>query len=114
MMWHGLIGVAVAGYGYWGPNLVRNFANTEGAQVIAISDLDAEKLSLAKRRHPGIVATTEFRDLLADNRVDAIVIATPVNTHYDLAMAALKAGKHVFVEKPLAQTSDQVRRLNDE
>jgi predicted dehydrogenase len=113
-MWHGLVGVGVVGYGYWGPNLVRNFANTEGAQVIAVGDLDQEKLSLAKRRHPGIVATTEFRDLLTDNRIDAIVIATPVNTHYELAMAALKAGKHVFVEKPLAQTSDQVRRLIDE
>jgi predicted dehydrogenase len=114
MMWHGLVGVAVVGYGYWGPNLVRNFANTGGAQVIAVSDLDTEKLSLAKRRHPGIVATTEFRDLLTDNRIDALVIATPVNTHFELAMAALKAGKHVFVEKPLAQTSDQVRRLIDE
>ena len=114
MMWHGLVGVAVVGYGYWGPNLVRNFANTGGAQVIAVSDLDTEKLSLAKRRHPGIVATPEFRDLLTDNRIDALVIATPVNTHFELAMAALKAGKHVFVEKPLAQTSDQVRRLIDE
>jgi predicted dehydrogenase len=113
-MWHGLVGVAVVGYGYWGPNLVRNFANAEGAQVVAVSDLDPHKLSLAKRRHPGIVATTEFRDLLADRRIDAIAIATPANSHYELALAALKAGKHVFVEKPLAQTSDQVRRLIDE
>jgi predicted dehydrogenase len=110
----GLVGVAVAGYGYWGPNLVRNFANIDGAQVITVSDLDLEKLSLAKQRHPGIATTTEFRDLLADNRIDAIVVATPVNTHYELALAALKAGKHVFVEKPLAQTSDQVRHLIDE
>jgi predicted dehydrogenase len=113
-MWHGLVGVAVVGYGYWGPNLVRNFANTEGAQVIAVSDLDPEKLALCRRHHPGIVATAEFRDLLTDNRIDAIVIATPVHTHFDLAMAALKAGKHVFVEKPLAQTSEQVRRLIEE
>src|SRR5262249_30882902 len=86
----------------------------KGAQVVAVSDFDQEKLALAKRRHPGIVATTEFRDLIADNRIDAIAIATPVNTHYELALAALKAGKHVFVEKPLASTSDQVRRLIDE
>jgi predicted dehydrogenase len=114
MMWKGSVGVGVIGYGYWGPNLVRNFANTEGAQVIAVSDLDLEKLSVSKRRHPGVVAVTEFRDLLADNRIDAIVIATPVHTHYDLALAALRAGKHVLVEKPLAQTSEQVRRLIDE
>src|ERR1700730_7395549 len=114
MMWNGSVGVGVIGYGYWGPNLVRNFANTEGAQVIAVSDLDLEKLSVSKRRHPGVVAVTEFRDLLADNRIDAIVIATPVHTHYDLALAALRAGKHVLVEKPLAQTSEQVRRLIDE
>src|SRR6476620_10409249 len=113
-MWHGLVGVGVVGYGYWGPNLVRNFTSTEGAQVIGVSDLDPEKLALSKRRHPGIVATADFRDLLTDNRIDAIVIATPVHTHYDLAMAALKAGKHVFVEKPLAQTADQVGRLIDE
>ena len=113
-MLRGSVGVAVVGYGYWGPNLVRNFANTEGCQVIAVSDLDPEKLLLSKRRHPGIVVTTEFRDLLTDNRVDAIVIATPVHTHFDLALAALKAGKHVLVEKPLAQTSEQVRRLIEE
>src|ERR1700737_265631 len=111
MMWKGSVGVGGIGYGYWGPNLVRNFANTEGAQVIAVSDLDLEKLSVSKRRHPGVVAVTEFRDLLADNRIDAIVIATPVHTHYDLALAALRAGKHVLVEKPLTSKSDQAFRL---
>jgi len=113
-MWHGSMGIAVVGYGYWGPNLVRNFANTEGAQVIAVSDLDPEKLSLARRRHPGIVTTAEFYDLLKDSRIDAIVIATPVHSHYDLALAALRAGKNVFLEKPLAQTSEQVRHLMEE
>src|SRR5215471_11904719 len=113
-MWQGMVGVAVVGYGYWGPNLVRNFNNTEGAQTIAISDSDSEKLSLIKRRHPGVIATSEFRDLLTDSRIDAIAIATPVCTHYDLALAALTAGKHVFVEKPLAQTSEQARRLIEE
>lgn len=113
-MWNGSIGVGVVGYGYWGPNLVRNFANVEDSQVIAVSDLDPEKLALSKRRHPGVVVTTEFRDLLRDGRIDAIAIATPVHTHYDLALAALKAGKHVFIEKPLAQTSEQVIRLIEE
>lgn len=109
-----LVGIAVVGYGYWGPNLVRNFANTDGAQVVGVSDMDSGKLALAQRRHPGITTTTDFRDLLADSRVDAIAIATPVQSHYDLALKALRAGKHVLVEKPLAQTSEQVRHLIEE
>jgi predicted dehydrogenase len=109
-----MIGVAVIGYGYWGPNLVRNFANTEGVRVVAVSDLDPEKLALVRRRHAGVEATTEFEELLADDRVDAVAIATPVNTHYRLALAGLEAGKHVLVEKPLTQTSEQSRRLIDE
>src|SRR5262245_63463570 len=109
-----LIGIAVVGYGYWGPNLVRNFANIDGAELIAVSELDEAKLALAKRRHPAIVTTRDYRELLTDSKIDAIAIATPVQTHYDLALKALRAGKHVFVEKPLAQTTDQVRHLIEE
>lgn len=108
------LGVAVVGYGYWGPNLVRNFANTDGVQVVSVSDLEREKLALVRRRHADVEVTTEFRDLLRDARVDALAIATPVHTHYELALAALKAGKHVLVEKPLAQTSEQSRHLIEE
>jgi predicted dehydrogenase len=108
------VGVAVVGYGYWGPNLVRNFANTEGVRVISVSDLDPEKLALVRRRHADITVTTEFRDLLKDGRIDAIAIATPVHTHYELALAALGAGKHVLIEKPLARTSAQARHLIEE
>ena len=114
MMWNGSIGVGVVGYGYWGPNLVRNFVNTEGAQVIGICDREAEKRALAQRAYPGVVITKEFSELLRDSRIDAIAVATPVHTHYELALATLKAGKHVLVEKPLAQTSEQVRRLIEE
>jgi predicted dehydrogenase len=113
-MSNGSIGVGVIGYGYWGPNLVRNFANSESSRAIAVSDLDPAKLAISKRLHPEIVTTTNFQDLLQDQQIDAVAIATPVHTHYDLALAALTAGKHVFVEKPLAPTSDQVRRLIDE
>jgi len=113
-MGQGLVGIAVIGYGYWGPNLVRNFANTDGAHIVAVGDQDLGKLTLASRRHPGITTTTEFCDLLTDDRIDAIAIATPVRSHYKLALAALRAGKHVFLEKPLAQTSDQVRHLIEE
>jgi predicted dehydrogenase len=113
-MQNGLVGIGVVGYGYWGPNIVRNFAVVEGAQVIAICDMDATRMALGKRRHPGVVITNEFQDLLKDKRIDAIAIATPVHTHFELALAALKAGKHILVEKPLAQTSEQVRRLIEE
>jgi predicted dehydrogenase len=109
-----LIGIGVIGYGYWGPNLVRNFANSETARVIGVSDLDPLKLAISKRHHPAVATTCDYRDLLKDPRIDAIAVATPAHTHYDLALAALKAGKHVLVEKPLAPTSEQVLRLMDE
>jgi predicted dehydrogenase len=108
------IGVAVTGYGYWGPNLVRNFANIDGARVVMVGDLDCGKLALAQRRHADVAVTTDFDDLLKDTRVDAIAIATPVETHYPLAMAALRAGKHVLIEKPLAQTGAQAQHLIEE
>lgn len=113
-MQDGLIGIGVVGYGYWGPNLVRNFANSEVARVVAVSDLDTAKLAASRRLYSGIVTTSEFRDLLKNPMVDAVAIATPVHTHYELALAALKAGKHVLVEKPLAQTSEQVLHLIEE
>jgi predicted dehydrogenase len=108
------VGIAVIGYGYWGPNLARNFAKSEGARLVAISDLDPAKLAAATRLFAGTTQTTDCRDVLDDSRVDAVAIATPVHTHYDLALAALRAGKHVLVEKPLAQTSAQVRHLVEE
>ncbi|UZE48042.1 Gfo/Idh/MocA family oxidoreductase [Rhodopseudomonas sp. P2A-2r] len=110
----GRLGVGVIGYGYWGPNLVRNFAASECARVVGLSDRDPLRLAIGKRLHPEIETTTDVRDLFRNPDIDAIAIATPVHTHYELALAALNAGKHVFVEKPLAPTSDQVRRLIDE
>src|SRR3954447_6760837 len=108
------IGVGVIGYGYWGPNLFRNFVSNSQARVIGVSDLDSTKLALIKRSHPDVMTSTRYEDLLKDARIDAIAIATPVHTHYELALSALKAGKHVLVEKPLAQSSDLTRRLIDE
>jgi predicted dehydrogenase len=109
-----MIGIGIVGYGYWGPNLVRNFASSESSRVVSVSDLDPAKLATCARRHPEIATESDFRELLRNPQVDAIAIATPVHTHYELALAALNAGKHVLVEKPLAQTSDQVRHLVDE
>lgn len=109
-----LVGIGLVGFGYWGPNLARNFANAEGAQLVSVCDMDSAKLAQAARLHPSVSTTSHYRELLADDRIDAIAIATPVHAHYDLALAALREGKHVLVEKPLARTSDQVMRLIEE
>src|SRR3954454_25353929 len=108
------IGVGVIGYGYWGPNLFRNFVSNSEVRVVGVSDLDHAKLALIKRSHPDVMTSDRYEDLLKDARIDAIAIATPVHTHYELALAALRAGKHVLVEKPMAQSADLVRRLIDE
>jgi predicted dehydrogenase len=109
-----MIGVGVIGYGYWGPNLVRNFAETACARVAAVSDLAPARLDAVRARYPAVSTTTDHRALIEDPAVDAVVIATPVFTHFELAMSALRAGKHVLVEKPLASSSEQVKRLIDE
>ena len=109
-----MIGVGVIGYGYWGPNLVRNFAEVPGSRVVTVCDLRPERLALARSRYPTIETTRDYRDLLSDGRIDAIAIATPVSTHFELAMQTLRAGKHVLVEKPLAATSEQAARLVEE
>jgi predicted dehydrogenase len=105
--------VGIVGYGYWGPNLARNFQEASGTRVVAISDLRPERLAQVQDRFPEARVSTDFRELLADPNVDAVVIATPVSTHYSLALAALQAGKHVLVEKPLASSSKQARELID-
>jgi predicted dehydrogenase len=110
----GNVGLAVVGFGYWGPNLARNFATMDGARLVAICDMDSARLAQAARLYPGVAMTPDFEEILADPRIDAVAIATPVHAHFELALAALRAGKHVLVEKPLAETSEQVRRLIDE
>ena len=109
-----MIRIGVIGYGYWGPNLVRNFAERSDAQVTAVADRSPERLAQVQRRYPAIRVFTEAADLIADPAVDAVVIATPVALHFELASAALRAGKHVLVEKPMASSSDQAGRLIDE
>src|SRR5579863_2087714 len=109
-----MIGVGVIGYGYWGPNLVRNFADTDGTAVFGVCDLRPQRRALVQHRYPAIQVTSDYRDLLANPKVDAIAISTPVSSHFELAMQALKAGKHILVEKPLASTSAQVLTLIEE
>ncbi|HWJ43950.1 MAG TPA: Gfo/Idh/MocA family oxidoreductase, partial [Gaiellaceae bacterium] len=103
--------LAVAGRGYWGPNLVRNLYENPSAEVVRVCDLRPEQLSVLKGRYPGIARTTRFEDLLEDRSIEAIVLCTPVSTHYPLALAALEAGKHVFVEKPIASSSAEAAEL---
>jgi predicted dehydrogenase len=109
-----MINIGVIGYGYWGPNLVRNFAELQRAKVAAVADLDRKQLELVARRFPAVKTTTDFQDLLRDPSIDAIAVATPVNTHFELGMAVLKAGKHLWLEKPMTETSLQARKLVDE
>jgi predicted dehydrogenase len=106
--------IGVIGYGYWGPNLVRNFAEYPGSEVVRIADVRQERLAPIARTYPSVITTTDHRDLMKDPSIDAIVISTPISTHFELALAALKAGKHVLVEKTLTATSEQTRRLIEE
>jgi predicted dehydrogenase len=107
----GLIRFGVIGYGYWGPNIVRNIAETQGAEMVSVSDLRPERLALAKRRYPAIRVTVEQAELLLAPDIDVVVISTPVHTHFQLAMQALEAGKHVIIEKPLTASSEEAMRL---
>lgn len=109
-----MINIGVIGYGYWGPNLVRNFAELDGATMAAVADLDPKKLELVKRRYPAARVTTNFKELLDDPSIHAIAVATPVNTHFALGMAALQAGKHLWLEKPMTETVEQGSQLVDE
>jgi predicted dehydrogenase len=113
-MTHGRVGIGVVGYGYWGPNLVRNFVSNPNVHLVAIADRDPAKLLASRHLYPGVAVTDKFEDLLTNPEIHAIAIATPVHSHYDLALAALRAGKHVLVEKPLAPSAEQVRHLIDE
>jgi predicted dehydrogenase len=109
-----MIGVAVVGYGYWGPNLVRNLADIPDARLLRICDLNLERLAPVKSRYPQVEIGSDYDEVLRDPEVDAVAIATPVSTHFRLAMGALMAGKHVFVEKPIAASAQEAERLVEE
>lgn len=109
-----MIKIGVIGYGYWGPNLVRNFMEAPGSTVVAVCDLRPERLTQLQVRYPTIQTVSDACLLFKDPGIDAIVIATPVSSHFDLALAALQANKHVLVEKPLAANSEQSLQLIEE
>ncbi len=107
-----MIRVGVIGYGYWGPNLVRNFSEQpDRFKVAAVSDMRPERLQLAHGRYPAIRVTPDANDLINDREIDALAIATPVSSHFDLAIRALKSGKHVLLEKPLTASVEQAEQL---
>ena len=105
--------IAVVGLGYWGPNLVRNLHELPEAEVSYVCDGRAEPLEAIRRRYPAIGVTRSYDAVLNNPMIDAVAIATPVSTHFELAARALEAGKHVFVEKPLAGSSAEARELID-
>jgi predicted dehydrogenase len=103
--------IAVAGLGYWGPNLVRNLHEADEAELVAICDPDEDRLGSIGRRYPAVRRTRRYAELVADPEIEAIMIATPVSTHFRLGMEAVNAGKHVFVEKPLAASAAEALQL---
>lgn len=102
-----MLNIGVIGCGYWGPNLIRNFSVANRSRVTVCSDLDPIRLAHMRELYPHLKTTLDYQEILADEEVSAVAIATPVSTHYKLAMDALRARKHVFVEKPLSQSSEQ-------
>jgi predicted dehydrogenase len=107
----GPIGTLVVGYGYWGPNVVRNVVERPEFRLMGLCELDDGRVEDFRRRHPGVWVERDLDAALADPRIEAVAIATPPHTHYSLVRRALEAGKHVLVEKPLARTVEEAAKL---
>ena len=99
-----MLNVGVIGYGYWGPNVARNFKNCRDVNLMAISDLNENRLKLAQQHYPYLKVVSDPMELIQSDDVQAVAIVTPVFTHYELAKAALEKGKHIFVEKPFTSS----------
>lgn len=106
-----MIRVGVIGYGYWGPNIVRNLYNVDGSVEVTICDKDPDALRRAKQAYPNLKVTSDCTEILSSPRIDAVAVITPVWTHFELAKAALENGKHVFVEKPFTSDTAQAEEL---
>ena len=106
-----MLNMGVIGYGYWGPNIVRNFSSVDGIQVVAVSDRSPDMLKRAKKAYPALEVSTDPNSILDSATIDAVAVITPVFTHFDLAKKALENGKHVFVEKPFTLTVGQAEEL---
>lgn len=106
-----MLNIGVIGYGYWGPNIVRNLLHLDSVNVFGICDKSETSLQRAKRAYPGVHVTTDCSELILSPDVDAVAIVTPVWTHYELAKQALSNGKHIFIEKPFTSNSRQAEEL---
>jgi len=105
------VNFGVIGYGYWGPNIVRNLVNLEDSHVLAIADVDPVSRCRAQKAYPNILVTADAGEIVSSTKIDAVAVISPVSTHYELAKAALNNGKHVFVEKPFTSTAAQAEEL---
>jgi predicted dehydrogenase len=108
-----VIRFGVVGYGYWGPNVVRNLDQLEKADLLAVCDMNASARQRVQKAHPNVTVTSDSAELIKSSDIDAIAVVTPVWTHYELAKAALENGKHVFVEKPFTSNTAQAEELID-
>ncbi len=106
-----MIGIGVIGYGYWGPNIVRNLRSLDECQVAAVCDQSPAALRRVTQTYPDLTVTANPSELLTSARIDAVAVVTPVSTHFELAKAALENGKHVFIEKPFTSTTQQAEEL---
>jgi predicted dehydrogenase len=106
-----MINVGIIGYGYWGPNLVRNFSGVKNCKVNMVSDFRSERLAIVQNTYPSVNVTTNPEDILLSPEIDAVIIATPVFTHFELAKKALENGKHVLLEKPMTSTVKEAEEL---
>ncbi len=103
--------IVMVGCGYWGPNLIRNFISLPDCKIRKICDVDSERLLHLKSLYPAVETTQDFNEAVNDPDIDAVVIATPVRFHFEMAKASLKAGKHTFVEKPMASSVAECKEL---
>src|SRR5439155_22140554 len=106
-----MVRMAVIGCGYWGPNLIRNITKVKDCRLVAIADQRPERLESVKHLNSEMKPTTVTSEVIESDSIDAVVIATPISTHFDLAKACLQHGKHVFIEKPITTTAAQCREL---
>lgn len=106
-----MIKIGIIGYGYWGPNVARNFNKCKGAKLVSICDLNGERLKLAKANFPFIEIFSDPKDLIVTDNIDAVAVVTPVFSHYELAKLALESRKHIFVEKPFTSNIAQAEEL---
>jgi len=109
-----MVNLSLIGCGYWGPNLLRNFTQTEGCRVKSVAEIDEKRIDYIKKNYPYIATTKDYKDILNDSEIDGVIIALPAFLHYRIAKEVLQSKKHVFVEKPLSLTKEECIDLINE